>query len=510
METMPEYRIKKGGREFSASRVETLKELLRRGLLRPTDPVSVDGGDFVSLSDLAELQPLISQLSARVDDAASELPIPAGIAESEDDPWRHWANFESNEGETGEGGDDSEDDVLASFLGEVELSESGTYPVLRRSHPKVAAVTRRSAPKIKTVQPRGDRRAAAKEPQEQRSEEQQPIEAPESEADVEQPVAPARIEPVAVDSADLEPIPAPPPSEPAPAAQEEQAEVPSGPSQAPRDEAELTQEMLDNPDLPVSFRDWLEQTESGAASGERLQRFGRYDDGIVRGGGSNRLGFNFFGVLLIVLIGASMIASYYLYVRTSATSAFPMESELEARMPFAVGLRKPSAQLALIDTPVGSAALQLPAEILARRAREKAVRQKVRSSIIDFTTVETLEDALFRELTNAGAKPTAVTVESLGHKGTADKYNRRPTKANLTISLSKISAEGDRGYEVLEERLIHAWLLVGKYATLGRVQFEDVQLIIAPPLAWSQRYQGRRLALLWEQQIDAAALFPDD
>jgi hypothetical protein len=187
-----------------------------------------------------------------------------------------------------------------------------------------------------------------------------------------------------------------------------------------------------------------------------------------------------------------------------------MESELETRVPGAVGLRKPSNQLTTMDSPAGSTALQLPPENLERRAREKMVRQKIRSSIIDFTSAETLEDALFQELTNAGSKPMSVTVEPLGRKGSSDKYNRRPTKANLTIELRKISAEGDAGYEVLEERLIHSWLLAGKYSTLGRLQFEKVEVIIAPPLAWSQTYLGRDLGLLWEQQLNAADLFPEE
>jgi len=58
---MTEYRIKKGGREFNASRVETLQELVRRGLLSPTDSVSVDGGDDVPLSELTELQSVCAE-----------------------------------------------------------------------------------------------------------------------------------------------------------------------------------------------------------------------------------------------------------------------------------------------------------------------------------------------------------------------------------------------------------------------------------------------------------------
>jgi len=505
---MTEYRIKKDGREFNATRVETLKELLLRGLLLPTDPVSVDGGDDIPLSELEDLGALSPEDSSRAAEGgavtpsqgadAAEFSIPRGIEGPGEDPWRHWSNFEADDRKAES--DTSEDDVLASFLGQVELTESGTFPALLRSHPKVPAV------------PRGTSQKAEPRPAAPVSAEPPPAEP-----------SPDRIDPVEVNEADLESIPPALPPEGvekaamAPLDASVSAATPppfSGVAPSPANgssaEPDLTEEMLGNPDLPVSFRDWLEKNESGGSTGDRLQRFGRYDDGIVRPGELKRRRFNGFRVLLIVLFGGAVILSYYLYVRTAATSDFPMESELAGRVPGAVGIRKPSAQLASVDTPVGSVALQLPSETLARRAREKAVRQEVRRSIVDFTTVEGLQNALFQELANAGVKPVAVVVEPLGHKGTADKYNRRPTKANLTISLSKISAEGDRGYEVLEERLIYAWLLVGKYATLARVQFEDVKLTVAPPLVWSRRYEGRRLALLWEQQIEAADLFPEE
>lgn len=510
--SMTEYRIKKGGREFKATRVKTLEELVRRGLLGPTDRVSVDGREDTPLSELTELQSVFTAEDP-VDDTGvgavsgglpegDKLSPSSGSEDSSNDPWRHWSDFEADEGDSGP--DTSEDDVLTSFLGQVELTESGTFPALRWSSPKVPAVSREA----KT-------RNEASPPDEELPN-PPPSEAP-----------PDRIDPVEFREAELESIPpasaAPEPELEAEAVSEIETSSRSasssaaGPpgglddrSRAPSDEAELTQEMLENPDLPVSFRDWLQKNESGAATGQRLERFGRYDDGIVRPGGRSPGRFSVFRVLLVVCFGGAIMWSYSVYIHTAATSSFPMESELAGRMPGAVGIRKPSVQLGSLDTPVGSLTQQLPAEHLARRAREKEVRQKVRSSVVDFTTAETLEDAIFQELTNGGVKPMAVLVEPVGHKGSADKYSRRPTKANLTISLSTISVTGDRGYEVLEERLIYTWLLVGKYATLGRIQFEDVKITVAPPLAWSQRYEGRRLALLWEQQLEATALFPDE
>ena len=500
---MAQYRIKKGGREFTATRVETLKELLRRGLLHAADGVSVDGGDYRPLSELAELKEAFAEQSASGLDSESSagrdvegfLSIPQGIAESDDDPWRHWSNFESDEDEEGDG--PSEEGVLASFLGQVELTESGTFPALRRSQPSMPSLPAFSPPTssaddeesggAEDVSPAGVGTEVRKE-------------------------APTRLDPVALDGSELEPVE---PTEPLPSSSSHSSSgverSPPSPSVSAEEEEERrTEELLKNPDLPVSFKAWLEQNQSGVAGGERLERFGRYDDGIVQSSVPKPGGFNLFGVLFVVLVGCLVIGSAYFYFHTSAQSPFPMESELETRVPGAVGLRKPSNQLTTMDSPAGSAALQLPPENLERRAREKMVRQKIRSSIIDFTSAETLEDALFQELTNAGSKPMSVTVEPLGRKGSSDKYNRRPTKANLTIELRKISVEGDAGYEVLEERLIHSWLLAGKYSTLGRLQFEKVEVIIAPPLAWSQTYLGRDLGLLWEQQLNAADLFPEE
>jgi len=499
---MAQYRIKKGGREFSATRVETLKELLRRGLLHASDGVSVDGGDYRPLSELAELKEVFAEQSASGLDAESsagrdaegELSIPQGIAESDDDPWRHWSNFESDEDDEGEG--PSEEGVLASFLGQVELTESGTFPALRRSQP--------SMPSLPAFSPSD---SSADHEESGGGEDVLPNEV---ETEVRND-APTRLDPVALDGSELELV------ESTESLRSDSSRSSSGAALSPpsppvsaEEEERRTEELLKNPDLPVSFRAWLEQNQSGVAGGGRLERFGRYDDGIVQSSVPKPGGFNLFGVLFVVLLGCLVIGSGYFYFHTSAQSPFPMESELETRVPGAVGLRKPSNQLTTMDSPAGAAALQLPPENLERRAREKMVRQKIRSSIIDFTSAETLEDALFQELTNAGSKPMSVTVEPLGRKGSSDKYNRRPTKANLTIELRKISVEGDAGYEVLEERLIHSWLLVGKYSTLGRLQFEKVEVIIAPPLAWNQTYLGRDLGLLWEQQLDAADLFPEE
>ena len=98
---MSKYRIQKEGREFTAGRLETLRELAERGLLRPEDPVSVDGAPFRPAQDIEGLAGVLDG------------------AEPAEDPWRHWGQADEDL--------DGEDDVLTSFL---DRLSSGTLPAV--------------------------------------------------------------------------------------------------------------------------------------------------------------------------------------------------------------------------------------------------------------------------------------------------------------------------------------------------------------------------------------------
>lgn len=101
-------RIKKDGREFTASRMEIVRELVRRGLLRGEDPVSVDGGPFIPADEVPELSDCLEERgAARLTDT---------------DPWHHWSSTSLDSGEW----ETEADGVLSSFLDVVTASSIPT------------------------------------------------------------------------------------------------------------------------------------------------------------------------------------------------------------------------------------------------------------------------------------------------------------------------------------------------------------------------------------------------
>ena len=178
-------------------------------------------------------------------------------------------------------------------------------------------------------------------------------------------------------------------------------------------------------------------------------------------------------------MGASLIGVRWVWVKTIAEGVYPAESELTRKA-------DPPPQggngLRSVDQAAPNADSGLSAVEIARRQRERRLRSKLGGHVIEFNTPEQLEDALFLELMNRGVPPRGVDVESLRERGTQDNQNRRPTQAHLKIELAGVTADGDDGYEQLEDRLMLCWLVVGKYQTLGRITFEDVVIRVAPPL----------------------------
>ena len=95
---MTKYRIKKGSRELKATRLASIEELLRRGLLKADDAVSVDGSDFIPLHDLDELRSFFEG-SLPADPADEEVGTESLSGEMKtpaDDPWRHWTKEEKH------------------------------------------------------------------------------------------------------------------------------------------------------------------------------------------------------------------------------------------------------------------------------------------------------------------------------------------------------------------------------------------------------------------------------
>lgn len=267
---MSKFRIRKEGREFFASRLETLQDLASRGLLRADDPVSVDDGSFRPASEIEAL----------ADALGSAAPAPPGEL--------HWDEADADL--------DGVDDVLTSFLDQLS---SGSMPAVT-DPPPVLTPSTGSLPAVGATSPDPAPSAPPPVPE--------PVPGPAVEP------APAPLfasEPIA---ADVDAPPATPSTEPAPSLR-----IVEPPAES-REEA------------PVSFSEWIE-TKSGGAGGRLLENFGRYDDGVIVAARGRRERVNPWRVLLAVFVGASLIGSYVVYVTTAASTRFPTEAELEKRVP---------------------------------------------------------------------------------------------------------------------------------------------------------------------------------
>jgi hypothetical protein len=140
-----------------------------------------------------------------------------------------------------------------------------------------------------------------------------------------------------------------------------------------------------------------------------------------------------------------------------------------------------------------------------RRAREVALRQRVGQGTRGFDDAAGLEDALFQELQNAGCRPRAARVIAKRLRGGTGPAARRPSEADIELTLSGVDAEGDVA-EQIEERLLLAWLLLGKYAEIGHVDLGDVSIRFVAPTPYADQQRGRDLAQFWSGRLESAQL----
>ena len=439
---MSTYRISKGGREFTATRIESLERLAVQGHLRPDDLVSVDGGDFATASAIPGLEAFLEQ--------------GAQVHPPEDDPWRHWPP-----------GDDLEDEdeagsILTSFLDRLE--------------PAVSPSTPRRADAAPTAGKPGGQEIA-----------------PGPTADLPDPAEPEMPDPAPVIATPPEPDAI---SLDGPVALEE----PRRPPRRARRPAPLPTADQEPSEAPVTYTEWLE-TQGGRPEDSPLKGLGRYDNGIEATGPRRRRGVDRSRAAMLVLVCAALIAGGYLCFKPVEEER-PSESETSRTLaddPPSVDLAAPTS---LADAPPEAQGL---------RDVEERLRQGLEGKdLIEFGTSEELEDALFQELANQGASPQLVQVEPLRARRSRDVFRRRPTRANLVIRLHAVPGQGDAGLDQLQERLILSWLLVGRYMALGEITFEEVEVLVAPPLRWNKRYEGQRLAAFWQQKLESSALFLDE
>lgn len=453
---MPEYRIRKQGREFTATQLDTLEELASRGLLAVDDPVSVDGGEWLPAGEVSELVEILDRVRP--------------VTSPGDDPWRHF----DDENVRDVPGDD---DMLASFLDRVSSGRSSSPaepPPSPPASPPPSHIGRLERTPELSGFPGGLGAVLGPRPVRGQAEEVLPM-----------------IEPEPLDDDDDE-------------SDDQLTAVSSdgGSAVVTEPAGEASEEGAPAAEMPVSFTEWLENHDSGEGK-PVLEGFGRYDDGIFVPKPPDMDLVNPIRVVLIVLFAGALIGSWYIWVKTVAETAYPLESEL------AEGLKPPppagGVGRRMDDVDRGPSVPQVAEGEYELRLR--TIRQDLTGQIREFHTPAQLEDALFQEFINRSVAARRVEVVSLQERGTQDFDERRPTQANLSIELSGVSSDGEEGMKELEDQLMLVWLLVGKYSDQGRVRFEEVEVKVSGALPLRERYEGRRLNGLWGRQVTAESLF---
>ncbi|HCP46629.1 MAG TPA: hypothetical protein DIU15_11325 [Deltaproteobacteria bacterium] len=482
-------RIKKRGREFRATRMGTLRELVRRGLLLPEDPVSLEGDDFKPAGEIAALMSTFDELGT--------------ISVSDDDPWRHWSEDSLDSGEW----EAEEDHVLTSFLDAIAAEptplrvpalrpEDSTPPpdVLTPLSPAVSKKTSAS-PRPEDSDPAafpGSLSAVASEPE--------PSPEPELEPSPELKTAPA-----------LEPAPESEPMAAQASGSDSEREPPSSTltdpgrpqaaSIAPKNQGETSPQTL-----PVSFASWLEKTGSDADR-KWLKGFGRHEEAVVlKAPPKPTPGFSLSRVVVVLLIGVAVLGSYRFYIRTGALDSFPVEDELGVPgAPDSV-----SSETTGVTPPSDTVAEPPSSEDANRLFRAKALRlrNKVVGNIVPFSNAQMMEDSLFKEFQNLGVRPVQIKVDALRVRGSKDRDDQRPVQADVVVELAGIrDKDAERRLALVEERLLTTAFVLGKYATQGKVELNAVRIEIREPTPWSETYEGRNLAGLWTGRILPENLF---
>jgi len=441
---MTEYTIRRGERTFQATKLDTLRELVRRGYLGPEDSVSVDGGPFQAVGSFAELQG-----ANEADEADGEPPRSApGPAP---DPGTQPPAATEVDARARE--EDDEEDVLASFLSGLDDGPSRSRPPPPEPEPPRDSswLDRDAPPSLADLADSGPRDIPP----------------------VEDPGRPSR--------------PALPP------APEPIQARPSPPQPPPPSPGRL--QFQEPPDSkPMSFGDWVGDKGAGE-SGALLENFGVVDDGIVVGQ-AKRAGPNWWRVVLLVVVGAAVVGLWHTYVRTIAQTSYPSEAELVARQR-GDGPAVPGEVAEPRERVAPNTALD----------KERRLKAQVVGEVPHFANEEQLEDALFQELINLDVRPRGVDIESIRLQQSGDYNRARPVEANVVVRLAGVKDSEGAVAELIMERQTLVWFVLGKYSTQGKLQFREVRTQFSPPNPYEKVTQGAELIGVWGGRRAAKDLF---
>ncbi len=270
---MSEYTIQRGDRTFRAQKLETLRELARRGYLGPDDLISVDGGPFAPARVLEGL----------------------GHGSDTDEPWPQWSVVRADaRGPEPEG----TTDLLSDFLSGLEEERPRRRPessVLRKpTLPGPSVMERAEPPSLQ------DMASIPSEVEVLTAENLQPLD--------EDDLPPAAL----LEVGGVGPM--------------TDASSQSSSSRGDLRLVEPVEAPQAGASTPLSFDHWI-QDKSDGSGGHLLENFGVVDDGIIMRDRTSG-GVNWWRTGGILLAAVVVIAFGHTWVRTVAQTTYPSESEL--------------------------------------------------------------------------------------------------------------------------------------------------------------------------------------
>ena len=307
----------------------------------------------------------------------------------------------------------------------------------------------------------------------------------------------------------------PPPASIAPPSPPDAPEV-----RSPRAHLSLVPPEVESAAVP-SFGTWMAAGEDG--EGKRLLRsLGGSDvpELLVRPPSVPRVRWG--RAAAIAGTGLLTILGVHTWIKTGATTPYPMEGQLVAEHRRAAGFATPgegSPAIVPVDSPptrstraetpwsIDGAAASTP-QANDDQARQNALRQRVSSRVEAIQDSPHLEDVLFMELQNLGCAPRRVTVHAIRSLQAASGREGKPVMIDLDVELDAVEPGEGVGGRVAE-RFTLLLFVAGKYAHQGGIGVGRLTASLRAPTPVSQAFDGRNLAALWTGRAMASEFFQD-
>jgi len=452
---MERFTLFVGDREFELARLDTLRELLQRKLISPSDKILFEG----------ETEPVDVAQALEGRDLGSLVDGPIAPEGAADDLWEAWSNTDSF----------PVDDLVSGLLGEAGADEPSPTPDPPDSsdpEPVWGVSGEIFEPEAEPETPAAAG-APAGEPEELPASviEDLPVEA------IDEVDSLRTWEPLTDDPSRV----APPPHTSTP---------PPRASTAP---PTLVGDTSDAGPRPSTFVEFVQQRR---AAGMDLEIRGDESPVLPSTERRRRIGPWPIVLGLLAVVG---FGSMYGTGRTGATRNYPTESELRAKL--AGGGAEPSTAEPATEAPTEPTEAPTADGTDGATRPETALRPVIPVALQRFKNVEEFEDVLFTDIANAGVMLRELHIEALVVAPLPDEHRQRPEEVNIALRLDAL--EGHAG----EDALAKAVLVLGHYGADAHVRIRRVVLHVrhGPDLNVVYELQGDVAVSFFERQVDLAA-----